>query len=78
MDDGAATSTQGRPLSRQLTPLTRPKAMPTGDILTNIENITGSRQADVITGDAVPNVIKGCANNDILSGAAGGNDIAEW
>ena len=59
------------------------KSYAKGDILASIENITGSRQDDVITGDDVPNVIKGGGGHDILSGGdeadelhgGAGNDI---
>ena len=46
------------------------KSYAEGDILASIENITGSRQNDMITGDAVPNVLKGGAGNDTLNGGA--------
>ena len=59
------------------------KSYAEGDILASIENITGSRQGDVITGDLVPNVIKGGGGNDTLSGGlendklhgGAGNDV---
>ena len=59
------------------------KSYAEGDILASIENITGSRQGDVITGDGVPNDIKGGGGHDILSGGVGddklhggdGNDV---
>ena len=42
-----------------------------GDVLTNIENLVGSRGADVLTGDAHANVLTGGAGNDKLSGGGG-------
>lgn len=47
---------------------TATKSYAEGDILASIENITGSRQNDVIVGDAVPNIIKGGAGHDRISG----------
>jgi Ca2+-binding RTX toxin-like protein len=44
-----------------------------GDVLTNIENLTGSANSDQLTGDSGNNVLVGGGGNDILSGA-GGND----
>ena len=52
---------------------TTTKSYAEGDVLASIENVTGSRGADVIMGDEVPNVIKGGGGNDTLSGA-GQND----
>ena len=54
-----------------------------GDILTSVENITGSSHHDVITGDAEDNFLNGFFGNDTLNGGAGsdtldgeaGNDI---
>ena len=47
---------------------TTTKSYAEGDILESIENVTGSRDGDVITGDAVPNVLKGMGGNDELVG----------
>jgi Ca2+-binding RTX toxin-like protein len=44
-----------------------------GDILLNIENVTGSAFADNITGNNLANILDGGVGADILSGA-GGND----
>ena len=51
-----------------------------GDILTNIQNITGGSGNDHIIGDSQSNVLRGGAGNDILVGrsdefASGGNDL---
>ena len=43
------------------------------DVLSNIENVTGSAYGDTLTGDSGANVLMGGASNDILSGG-GGND----
>jgi Ca2+-binding RTX toxin-like protein len=43
------------------------------DILTGIENVTGSDYDDILTGDAKANVLTGGTGNDILAGG-GGND----
>lgn len=55
-----------------------------GDILSSIENVTGSAQADTLTGNAGANALAGGGGNDILTGSAGndaldggaGNDTA--
>ncbi len=44
-----------------------------GDVLTGIENVTGSDHADTLDGDTGANVLTGGAGNDILN-ASGGND----
>ena len=54
-----------------------------GDLLVNIENITGSEQADDIYGDQTDNILRGLGGDDVLSGRDGddqlfggaGNDI---
>ncbi len=46
-----------------------------GDVLTGIENLTGSAQADTLTGDGVANVLTGAAGADVLSGAAGNDSL---
>ena len=51
---------------------TTTKSYAEGDILASIENVTGSRDGDVITGDGVPNVLMGGGGNDELVG--GGED----
>jgi len=43
----------------------------TRDVLTNIENVIGSRNHDVITGDAGRNTISGGLGNDTINGGAG-------
>ena len=47
----------------------------TGDTLTNIENLTGSRYGDLLTGDAGPNRLDGGAGNDRLTGNAGADTL---
>jgi Ca2+-binding RTX toxin-like protein len=42
-----------------------------GDILSNVETLTGSRYNDTLTGDANANTINGLAGNDLISGGAG-------
>ena len=42
-----------------------------GDVLSNIENLTGSDYADTLTGDSGANVLTGGAGNDTLTGGAG-------
>ena len=42
-----------------------------GDTLRNIENLTGSAQADTLTGNAVANVLKGGDGADTLRGGGG-------
>ncbi|KQP16549.1 calcium-binding protein [Methylobacterium sp. Leaf93] len=46
-----------------------------GDILTSIENLTGSQNADTLTGDAVANVLAGGAGNDRLFGGEGNDTL---
>ncbi|MDF1662008.1 MAG: Ig-like domain-containing protein [Planctomycetota bacterium] len=42
-----------------------------GDVLTGIENLTGSGNDDTLVGDAMDNTLNGGAGNDTLSGGAG-------
>ena len=49
---------------------TTTKSYAEGDVLASIENVTGSRDGDVITGDGVPNVLKGGGGDDELVGGA--------
>lgn len=51
------------------------KSYAEGDILESIENVTGSRDKDVITGDGVPNVLKGGGGHDELAGQAGNDKL---
>ena len=44
-----------------------------GDIISNFENITGSRFADTLTGSSIANTIEGGGGNDIMTGNAGGD-----
>ncbi|MFK8184370.1 MAG: CHRD domain-containing protein [Phormidesmis sp.] len=45
------------------------------DTLSNIENVAGSNDADVIIGDANSNVLEGLDDNDILEGADGQDSL---
>ena len=54
----------GRGSDRRWTTTT--KSYAEGDVLASIENVTGSRDGDVITGDGVPNVLKGGGGDDEL------------
>jgi Ca2+-binding RTX toxin-like protein len=57
-----------------------------GDKLTSIENLSGSKFADILAGDASANVLNGGAGDDQLAGGAGadqliggdGNDTADY
>ncbi|WP_422368596.1 Ig-like domain-containing protein [Pelagibius sp.] len=42
-----------------------------GDVLTNIENLVGSGQGDVLTGDGLSNLLEGGDGDDTLDGADG-------
>jgi Ca2+-binding RTX toxin-like protein len=42
-----------------------------GDVLVNIENITGGRYNDVLRGDDLANIINGLGGQDVLSGRGG-------
>lgn len=46
-----------------------------GDVLEDIENLTGSDQHDKLTGDDNDNVLKGEAGHDVLSGGAGDDQL---
>ena len=58
----------------------------TGDILSNIENVVGSRHDDALSGDAGPNRLAGGPGHDRLEGGPGadtlsggpGNDVAVY
>lgn len=50
---------------------------PSGDILSGIENVTGSAFNDTLTGNAGANVLEGGAGADILDGS-GGSDTASY
>ncbi len=45
-----------------------------GDTLTLIENITGSKEADILIGNTVGNILSGQGDNDSISGGSG-NDL---
>ena len=46
-----------------------------GDLLSNVENVTGSAFDDVLTGDAVANTLLGGDGDDVLAGMAGADVI---
>jgi Ca2+-binding RTX toxin-like protein len=46
-----------------------------GDVLTNVENITGTKYNDVLTGDAGNNTLIGGDGNDTIDGGAGDDTI---
>ena len=46
-----------------------------GDTLTNIQDLTGSGNNDVLTGDTGNNIIHGGGGNDTISGGGGGTDF---
>jgi Ca2+-binding RTX toxin-like protein len=46
-----------------------------GDILSEIENVTGSAFNDVLTGTVLDNVLRGGAGNDLITDAGGNNII---
>jgi Ca2+-binding RTX toxin-like protein len=46
-----------------------------GDILTGIENVTGSAYNDVLTGDGRANILNGGAGNDTLTGGGGADTL---
>ena len=48
-----------------------------GDVISNIENLIGSKFDDDLTGDAVANVIVGGAGSDTIDGG-GGNDTVSY
>lgn len=46
-----------------------------GDAIINVENLTGTRQGDVVSGDAIGNVLRGIEGNDQLFGRDGGDTL---
>lgn len=50
----------------------------TGDIFSEIENITGSNFNDSLTGDEFNNILTGGLGSDILDGGSGGIDTANY
>ena len=48
---------------------------PDGDVLANVEHVTGSRGDDVLVGDAAQNNLYGDAGNDTLSGGGGDDSL---
>jgi Ca2+-binding RTX toxin-like protein len=50
-------------------------AVSDGDVLTSIENITGTSFSDVLTGNAAANVLNGGAGDDLLFAGAGSDTL---
>lgn len=48
----------------------------TGDVLTNVENLTGSSNDDVLIGDDTDNVLDGAGGNDTITGNDGADTIS--
>jgi serralysin len=46
-----------------------------GDVLTDIENLTGSHHNDILSGDDDANVLDGMAGNDTLKGGGGSDTL---
>ncbi len=46
-----------------------------GDVLSGVENLAGSAQADVLTGDSAANLLAGGGGNDLLTGGAGADSL---
>ncbi|MGQ0677210.1 MAG: VCBS domain-containing protein, partial [Rhodospirillales bacterium] len=84
--DTADYSTSGSAVTVSLTSNTGTGGDAEGDTLANIENLTGSGQADVLTGDGAANLLDGAGGDDTLSGlggadslvGGGGNDTADY
>jgi Ca2+-binding RTX toxin-like protein len=49
-----------------------------GDILVNVENVTGSSYADTLIGNAGNNVLAGLEGNDVLKGGGGADAVADF
>ena len=79
IDGGAGNDTisyhwSGAFVDVDLTRATQRNGDASGDVLVNIENITGSAHNDVLYGNGLANVIKGAGGHDVLSGG-GGADV---
>ena len=72
--DTATYISSGSAVSVNLSAGTASGGHAAGDVLLNIENLTGSTRADSLTGDAGANVLRGVDGNDTLLGE-GGNDF---
>ncbi len=72
---GGSTNTPRPVAVQEPDTLTTTKSYAEGDVLASIENVTGSRQDDVIVGDATPNVIKGGGGPDRISGGDGNDKL---
>lgn len=74
--DTADYSTSPAGVSVSLTSGTGSGGDAAGDVLSGIENLTGSAYNDTLIGDSGSNVLRGGQGNDVLSGEAG-NDTLE-
>ena len=72
------STTEGVMINLGANPITATGTWAEGDVLTGINNLIGSNQADTLTGNAEANTLRGGAGDftDILSGG-GGDDILE-
>jgi Ca2+-binding RTX toxin-like protein len=82
IDGGAGTdtanyssSTVGVTVNLNLTIAQTSTGDASGDILLNIENVSGSTLADTLTGDGNANVIAGDSGNDWITGGAGADSL---
>ncbi|MFG6448763.1 PA14 domain-containing protein [Roseateles sp. BYS180W] len=74
--DTATYIASGRGVNVDLFASTASGGDATGDLLTGIENLTGSNSADQLRGDAGVNVLSGMAGDDVLEGR-GGADVLD-
>ncbi|MGL3609185.1 calcium-binding protein [Rhizobium sp. G187] len=73
--DTASYSTSASGVTVNLTTATATGGDAAGDVLTNIENLTGSGFDDSLTGNTAANVLFGGAGNDLLSGGTGNDTL---
>ena len=70
-----ASSESGVTVNLTLTTAQTGGGQAAGDVISNIEIITGSNHADTLTGDASANTLNGRSGNDTLEGGAGGDTL---
>jgi Ca2+-binding RTX toxin-like protein len=80
IDGGTGTDTisyhwSGAYVNVDLTRATQSNGDASGDVLVNIENITGSSYNDYLRGDGLANVINGAGGQDVLSGGYGADTL---